>query len=110
MTAGNVGDAQAGDDLLAGDLTESDLPADKRAAGRGRAGRRGRRRASVGYGDAAYGAGALLETLEGADAEINCKVQPPVAPGGRYAKDAFQIDLDSGTVTGFGEHRNEKSR
>jgi hypothetical protein len=28
-----------------------------------------------------------------------CKVQPPVAPGGRYAKDAFGIDLQSGTVT-----------
>ena len=28
-----------------------------------------------------------------------CKVQPPNAPAGRYAKDAFQIDLDAGTVT-----------
>jgi hypothetical protein len=29
-----------------------------------------------------------------------CKVQAPNAPGGRYAKDAFQIDLEAGTVTG----------
>jgi len=28
-----------------------------------------------------------------------CNVQPPVAPGGRYAKDAFTIDLGAGTVT-----------
>jgi Fe-S cluster biogenesis protein NfuA len=40
----------------------------------------------------------VLDTLERADAEIVCKVQPPNAPGGRYAKDAFQIDLEAGTV------------
>jgi Transposase DDE domain len=28
-----------------------------------------------------------------------CKVQSPNAPAGRYAKDAFQIDLTAGTVT-----------
>ncbi len=28
-----------------------------------------------------------------------CKVQPPVAPGGRFAKDAFTIDLQAGTVS-----------
>jgi len=49
-------------------------------------------------GGAAYGAGALLDTLERADANVMCKVQPPVAPGGRYAKDAFTIDLQAGTV------------
>ena len=31
--------------------------------------------------------------------EIMCKVQPPVAPAGRFAKDAFAIDLEAGTVT-----------
>jgi len=51
------------------------------------------------YGDAAYGAGTVLETLENADAEIMCKVQPPVAPAGRLAKDAFTIDLQARTVT-----------
>ena len=40
----------------------------------------------------------MLDTLEQADAEIMCKVQPPNAPAGRYAKDAFQIDLEAGTV------------
>jgi len=28
-----------------------------------------------------------------------CKVQPPVAPAGRFTKDAFTIDLDAGTVS-----------
>ncbi len=51
------------------------------------------------YGDSAYGAGSVLTRLEDADADIMCKVQPPVAPGGRFAKDAFTIDLQAGTVT-----------
>lgn len=51
------------------------------------------------YGDAAYGSGELLHTLEQAGAEIYCKVQPPVAVGGRFTKDAFGIDLQASTVT-----------
>ena len=51
------------------------------------------------YGDSAYGSGKFVNTLEQADAEVNCKVQPPVAPGGRFAKDAFNINLESGTVS-----------
>ncbi len=51
------------------------------------------------YGDAAYGTGKLLAMLETAGADIFTKVQPPTAPGGRYAKDRFVIDLNSGTVT-----------
>ncbi len=51
------------------------------------------------YGDSAYGAGALVNTLEDAGAEVYCKVQPPVAPGGRFSKDAFTIDLENGTVS-----------
>ncbi len=51
------------------------------------------------YGDSAYGAGKLLARLETAGAQIFTKVQPPTAPGGRFAKDRFTIDLDSGTVT-----------
>ena len=51
------------------------------------------------YGDAAYGAGALLATLEAAGATAMCKVQPPVAPDGRFAKDAFTIDLAARTVS-----------
>jgi len=51
------------------------------------------------YGDAAYGTGKLLAVLETAGAQIFTKVQPPTAPGGRYAKDRFSIDLHAGTVT-----------
>jgi hypothetical protein len=51
------------------------------------------------YGDAAYGTGELLDALEQAGADIYCKVQPPVAPGGRFTKDAFSIDLAAGSVT-----------
>ena len=51
------------------------------------------------YGDSAYGSGELVNTLDEAGAEVNCKVQPPVAPGGRFSKDAFTIDLEAGAVT-----------
>ena len=51
------------------------------------------------YGDSAYGAGVLLAKLEAAGAHIMTKVQPPVARGGRFAKDQFIIDPGAGTVT-----------
>jgi hypothetical protein len=51
------------------------------------------------YGDSAYGAGPLLARLETAGAQIFTKVQPPTAPGGRFAKDRFTIDLNAGTVS-----------
>jgi Transposase DDE domain len=94
VTAGNVGDGQAVEALLASELAEpdaSDPPEDDSPAGPGEP--------LVVYGDSAYGAGSVLDTLEQADVEIMCKVQAPNAPGGRYAKDAFQIDLEAGTVT-----------
>jgi Transposase DDE domain/Transposase domain (DUF772) len=51
------------------------------------------------YGDAAYGSGEFLDHLARADIDSGCKTQPPVAPGGRYRKDQFYIDLDADTVT-----------
>ena len=36
--------------------------------------------------------------MEQAPAGIKCKVQPPVAPAGRFAKDQFHIDLTHSTV------------
>ena len=51
------------------------------------------------YGDAAYGAGALLVDLEAAGAQVMVKVQPPAGQGGRFAKDRFLIDTEAGTVT-----------
>jgi hypothetical protein len=65
--------------------------------------RRQRRRAGqtcpTVYGDAAYGSGGFLAHLAGAGIDNRCKTQPPVAPGGRYSKDQFYIDLDADTVT-----------
>jgi hypothetical protein len=51
------------------------------------------------YGDAAYGAGKLLQGLEAAGAQNMCKVQPPTAAGGRFTKDAFGIDLARAEVS-----------
>ena len=57
------------------------------------------------YGDAAYGSGDNLETLERLGADPMVKVQPASPPpGGRYSKDAFTIDLPAGTVTCPGGH------
>jgi hypothetical protein len=86
VTAGNVGDGQAVTDLLVDELAEHERPDVPQEP------------VTV-YGDSAYGAGHVLDTLEQADVEIMCKVQPPNAPAGRFAKDAFTIDLDAGTVT-----------
>ena len=47
-----------------------------------------------------YGAGKLAgHPLGNRGRAVFTKVQPPTAPGGRFAKDRFAIDLDSGTVT-----------
>jgi hypothetical protein len=100
VTAGNVGDGQAVDALLADELANAEVPSteDEPPAGAERSPATPAEPLSV-YGDSAYGAGSVLDTLEHADAEIFCKVQPPVAPAGRFAKDAFGIDLTAGTVT-----------
>jgi len=100
VTAGNVGDGQAVDALLADELADAEDPSseDQPLAGSEPSSGTPAEPLSV-YGDSAYGAGSVLDTLEQADAEIMCKVQPPVAPGGRFAKDAFDIGLEAGTVT-----------
>jgi IS5 family transposase len=51
------------------------------------------------YGDNAYGTGAFQSRLEDADIDSGCKTQTPTAPGGRYSKDRFSVDLDGNTVT-----------
>jgi hypothetical protein len=128
VTAGNAGDADPADDLLADDLPQpasggaddagEDQPGD-RSDEVGAASKCGDVAGVVNvpddtetdtersvaaqqlavYGDAAYGAGPLRATLENAGARIMTKVQPPPAPGGRFAKDRFHIDLAAGTVT-----------
>ncbi len=70
--------------------TRPNRPTSEERAG-GLRGRRLRRRRAAGRWSAA-------------GAEIMCKVQPPTAPGGRFAKDEFDIDLTAGTVTCPGGH------
>jgi hypothetical protein len=84
VTPGNAGDAGTATELLAEDLGTADVTTDAPLTV---------------YGDAAYGSGGLLETLEAADASIRVKVQPPVAPGGRFSKADFAIDTGTGRVT-----------
>lgn len=51
------------------------------------------------FGDNAYGTGPLHDRLERARIEDKCKTQQPVAAGGMFAKDRFDIDLQADTVT-----------
>lgn len=122
VTAANAGDADQAAELLADDLPEpvsrggDDTDADGRGGGQSGAVASGASEpddATAGtdtegsgaaqqlavYGDAAYGAGPLLATLEDTGARIMTKVQPPPALGGRFAKDRFDIDLAAGTVS-----------
>ena len=118
VTAGNTGDAASAGDLLAQDIPTPDVTGgDSRTdqAGSEPDGDTTNRQQAADtddetesreveaplavYGDAAYGAGVLLEKLEAAGADIMTKVQPPVAPGGRFPKDHFTIDLGAGTAT-----------
>jgi len=112
VTAGNIGDGAAVSDLLSDELAAAaaadaavgqpgtpaqDAPAqDAPAEGEQPAGPEDP--LSV-FGDCAYGAGHVLETLEQAGAVIMCKAQAPVARAGRFSKEQFQIDLQAGTVT-----------
>ncbi|MET9183610.1 IS1182 family transposase [Kitasatospora aureofaciens] len=87
VTAGNVGDAEPAAELLA-DVLQPPAP-DERAEDE---------RAEV-YGDAAYGTGPLLAELAEADVAVMVKVQAANAPGGRFSKDAFIVDVQAGQVT-----------
>jgi hypothetical protein len=101
VTAGNVGDAAPAPELLAGDLPGADTDSDAAAepGSPDASDPAGEEQRLVVYGDSAYGAGVLLDRLQRGGADIMCKVQPPVAPAGRFAKDAFTIDLKAATVT-----------
>jgi DDE family transposase/transposase-like protein DUF772 len=54
---------------------------------------------AVVYGDSAYGTGAHLAWLERQRLTPMVKTQVPTAPGDRFAKDQFRIDLQAQTVT-----------
>jgi hypothetical protein len=54
---------------------------------------------AVVYGDSAYGTGAHLAWLEQQGFTPMVKAQVPTAPGGRFAKEQFRVDLQAGTLT-----------
>jgi len=54
---------------------------------------------AVVYGDSAYGTGAHLAWLDHHGLTPMVKTQLPTAPGGRFTKDQFRIDLQAATVT-----------
>lgn len=85
VTAGNVGDAEPAAELLA-EVLHPATPAEQAE------------QAEV-YGDAAYGTGPLLAELAQAGVEVMVKVQAANAPGGRFSKDAFTVDMEAGQVT-----------
>ena len=84
-TAGNVGDASVATELVADVLADGANEAAVAAM-------------PVVYGDAAYGTGEFIETLEAAGIDPMIKVQPPVAANGMFTKAAFRIDIDAQTV------------
>jgi len=51
------------------------------------------------YGDNAYGTGGFHDRLERSGIESKCKTQRPVAAGGMFAKDRFEVDLLNERVT-----------
>jgi hypothetical protein len=88
VSAGNTGDAGPAPDLIS-DLT-SPPAGDPDTESGGDAAL---------DGDSGYGAGEVLEHLHTAGIDAKTKVQPPVAPGGKFTKDRFAIGLTAGTVT-----------
>ncbi|MGH3966530.1 MAG: IS1182 family transposase, partial [Pseudonocardiaceae bacterium] len=102
VSAGNAGDATVAADLiddLLDDTADGDPDGAAGAAGDGAEGAEAEADRATVYGDAAYGAGEFLQRLAEADIDSRCKTQPPTAPGGRFAKDRFDINLDDDTVT-----------
>jgi hypothetical protein len=92
ITAAEVSAATSGDAVVAPTLL-GDLAAGGDEQGSGQAAQ------AVVYGDSAYGTGAHLTWLEQQRLTPMIKTQVPTAPGGRFAKDQFRIDLLAGTVT-----------
>jgi hypothetical protein len=84
--AAEVSPATTGDAVVAPTLLGDLAPGDQAAQ-------------AVIYGDSAYGTGAHLAWLDQQQFTPMVKTQLPTAPGGRFAKDQFRIDLAAATVT-----------
>jgi hypothetical protein len=96
VAAANVGDAAVAEELLADELADraDESAGDQRVAPEPGGDADG----LTVYGDSGYGAGALIERLDQAGAQIRCKVQAPTAPAGHFTKDQFSVDLLAGAV------------
>lgn len=88
ITAAEVSAATSGDAVVAPALLGDLVPGEGEPTADG-----------VVYGDSAYGTGAHLAWLERHRLTPMVKTQVPTAPGGRFTKDQFRIDLGAGTVT-----------
>jgi len=98
VSPGNAGDASVAEELIA-DLLQDDEPVtDGPAEVSDDDDETATERRAV-YGDAAYGTGELQSLLSDAGIDSKLKTQPPVGKNGLFAKDRFQIDLESDTVT-----------
>jgi len=90
ITAAEVSPAATGDAAVAPTLLGEVTQGTQRGGQAARA---------VVYGDSAYGAGANLAWLDQHGLTPMVTAQVPTAPGGRFAKDQFRIDLEAQTVT-----------
>jgi len=88
ITAAEVSAATSGDAVVAPTLLGDLVPGEGEPTADG-----------VVYGDSAYGTGAHLAWLDQHRLTPMVKTQLPTAPGGRFAKDQFRIDLQAQTVT-----------
>ena len=101
---GEATDTGTGTDGVADEVVEASDTAGEAAPGSdsGQAGDAGSDagsdQASV-YGDNAYGTGQFHDRLDQAGIESKCKTQQPVAAGGLFSKDRFDIDLEQDSVT-----------
>jgi len=100
VSAGNAGDASAAETLISDLLDDPTAETGSTAEHAGDAGDGGAGEDTpTVYGDNAYGTGGFQDRLEQAGIESKCKTQRPVAAGGLFAKDRFDIDLEHDTVT-----------
>jgi hypothetical protein len=88
ITAAEVSPAATGDAAVAPRLLDDLVPGQGQQAA-----------PAVVYGDSAYGTGTNLVWLDEHGLVPMITTQLPTAPGGRFAKDQFRVDLQAGTVT-----------
>jgi hypothetical protein len=99
VTAGNVGDACAAEVMLK-DVLPSQATVTQPGDGMAEARTPFEAEPIEVYGDASYGTADLVEKVKAAGVDTNLKVQPPSPPRvGMFSQDAFDIDLQAGTVT-----------